>query len=99
MIERIEDELDLLDRHLEVLELVVGNQPIGIVELSRATGYPRHQIRYSLRRLEERGVVEPTKHGARTTVVSESFVEEHGARFDAIARRLERMANRIEVPA
>lgn len=99
MIERVDEELDLLDRHLEVLSLVARHQPIGILELARRTGHPRHRIRYSLGQLEDRGLVEPTRQGATTTPETRAFVDEHGVRFDSLARRLQRLANRTEVPA
>ena len=53
MIDRLEQEVDMLDRHLEVPGKVLKNEPIGIVRMSNETGHPHHKIRYSLRVLEE----------------------------------------------
>lgn len=62
--ERLEEELSLLKRHLEVLESVEGEGPIGIRRLAEETGLTRSKVRYSLRVLEKEGFVEPSKQGA-----------------------------------
>jgi predicted transcriptional regulator len=74
MIESLEEEVNMLDRHLQVLNTVMANEPIGIVKLSRELGYPHHKVRYSLRILEEAGLIEPTPNGAMTTDHVEGFV-------------------------
>lgn len=76
MLDRLEKEIEMVDRHLEVLEAVMDDGPIGIVNLSERTDLPRHKIRYSLRVLEENGLIEPTNSGARTTDETEEFVSE-----------------------
>jgi predicted transcriptional regulator len=60
MIESLEDEVEMLERHLEVLTLVIEGEPIGIMKLSNETGYPHHKVRYSLRVLEEETLIEPS---------------------------------------
>jgi len=54
MIDRLEKEVDMLERHLQVLRMVIENEPIGIVKMSNETGYPHHKVRYSLRVLQRR---------------------------------------------
>ena len=63
----IETELDILKRHVHVLKTLEKNQPMGIIKLSELTGYPQHMVRYSLRILEQDGLIEPSPHGAVTT--------------------------------
>ena len=63
----IETELDILKRHVKVLKTLQKNQPMGIIKLSELTGYPQHMVRYSLRILEQDGLIEPSPHGAVTT--------------------------------
>jgi len=63
----IETELDILKRHVKVLKTLQENQPMGIIKLSELTGYPQHMVRYSLRILEQDGLIEPSPHGAVTT--------------------------------
>ena len=62
-----EKELDLLIRHIDVLKTVRDHGPIGIIRLSQLTGQPQHVIRYSLRTLENDGVIRPSAQGAIVT--------------------------------
>ena len=63
----IETELDILKRHVSVLKTLREKQPMGIIKLSELTGYPQHMVRYSLRILEQDGLIEPSPQGAVTT--------------------------------
>ena len=63
----IETELDILKRHIHVLKTLQKNQPMGIIKLSELTKYPQHMVRYSLRILEQDGLIEPSPQGAVTT--------------------------------
>jgi predicted transcriptional regulator len=63
----IETELDILKRHVHILKTLKENQPMGIIKLSELTGYPQHMVRYSLRILEQDGLIEPSPQGAVTT--------------------------------
>lgn len=63
----LETELDILKRHVDVLKTLRENQPMGIIKLSELTGYPQHMVRYSLRILEQDGLIEPSPQGAITT--------------------------------
>ena len=63
----IENELDILKRHIHVLNVLQEHQPMGIIKISEYTGYPQHMVRYSLRILEQEGLIEPSSRGAVTT--------------------------------
>ena len=63
----IETEIDILKRHVNVLKTLKENQPMGIIKLSEITNYPQHMVRYSLRILEQDGLIEPSPQGAVTT--------------------------------
>ena len=63
----IETELDILKRHIYVLKTLQEQQPMGIIKLSELTKYPQHMVRYSLRILEQDGLIEPSPQGAVTT--------------------------------
>jgi predicted transcriptional regulator len=91
MIDRLEKEVDMLRRHLEVLRIVIDSEPIGIVKMSNETGYPHHKIRYSLRVLEEEGLIEPSSQGAITTDQTSAFVDELDGRIDAVSNTLDDM--------
>jgi predicted transcriptional regulator len=88
MIDRLEKEVDMLERHLQVLKMVIDNEPIGIVKMSNETGYPHHKVRYSLRVLEEENLIEPSSQGAITTERTEEFVDELDEKLDDIVQKL-----------
>ena len=91
MIERLEKEADMLLRHLEVLEMVNDGEPIGIVKMSNETGYAHHKVRYSLRVLEEKSLIEPTRQGAITTDQTSVFIDELSGRIDSVSNKLSEM--------
>ncbi len=64
---RVQSELELLKRHVTVLNKVMESGPIGIMKLSLETGIPDHRVRYSLRVLEQQGLITPSSQGAVAT--------------------------------
>ncbi|PSQ48035.1 hypothetical protein BRD19_07795 [Halobacteriales archaeon SW_7_65_23] len=91
MIDRLEKEVDMLERHLQVLQMVIENEPIGIVKMSNETGYPHHKVRYSLRVLEEESLIEPSSQGAITTEETHDFVDDLDEKLDHIIDKLDGM--------
>ncbi|WP_227380204.1 hypothetical protein [Haladaptatus halobius] len=89
MIDSIENEVEMIGRHLDILEMVVTNEPIGIVKMSDESGYARHEVRYSLRLLEEENLIDPTNQGAVTTDRTGPFIEDLDEQLDAIRARLD----------
>jgi predicted transcriptional regulator len=81
----IETELDILKRHVDVLKTLQKQQPMGIIKLSELTGYPQHMVRYSLRILEQDGLIEPSPQGAVTT-------EEVNKTMDLLKRTLDNIS-------
>ena len=78
--DRVETELELLERHIIILNKVLRKGPIGIIKLSEETGIPNHRVRYSLRVLEQERLIIPSTLGAITTDEANTFLK----RFDAI---------------
>ncbi len=71
---RVQHELELLKRHIIVLKKVKESGPIGIMKLSLETGIPDHLVRYSLRVLEQQGLIAPSTQGAvATKLAQESY--------------------------
>ncbi|RLI88892.1 MAG: hypothetical protein DRO98_02220 [Archaeoglobales archaeon] len=64
VLRKLKQEAEIALRHLEVLQAVLDNQPIGIFKLAELMNMPKHKIRYSLRVLEQSGIIEPTQYGA-----------------------------------
>ena len=81
----------MLERHLQVLQMVIENEPIGIVKMSNETGYPHHKVRYSLRVLEEESLIEPSSQGAITTEETHDFVDDLDEKLDHIIDKLDGM--------
>ena len=71
---KMELELELLQRHVEILKAVKDHEPIGIIRLSEITGHPQHKVRYSLRILEQEGLIEPSAQGAVSTARIQEFI-------------------------
>jgi predicted transcriptional regulator len=67
LIARIEEELDLLVRNVDILERLAKSPPTGIIRLSEALHLPIHKTRYSLHLLEREGVIQPSADGAVVT--------------------------------
>lgn len=77
--QKMEKELRLLQRHITMLKAVVEYQPVGIIRLGEITGYPQHKVRYSLRILEQEGLLEPTADGAIPTEgIGDFLADLHG---------------------
>ncbi len=91
---RVQHELELLKRHIIVLKKVMESGPIGIMKLSLETGIPDHLVRYSLRVLEQQGLIEPSTQGAvATRSAKEAFVEFRNelARIEAMTEEIKRI--------
>ncbi len=74
--EKVSSELEMLARHLTILKCVVENEPIGILKLAEETRIPSHKVRYSLRVLEQEGLIAASSPGAVTTERTRPFLEE-----------------------
>ncbi len=80
--EKIEGEIDLLKRHVEMLIAIKKSEPIGIIRLSEMMNCPQHKVRYSLRILEQEGLIEPTPDGARIAENVEPFLNDLNKTLD-----------------
>ncbi len=93
--DRIRRDLDLLRRHVTLLRAVEEHQPIGIIRLAKLSGYPQHQIRYTLRILEREGLVRPSQEGAVPTAKAKRFHEKLRVLLDEMKRTVETLRNSI----
>ena len=74
--EKVIGELEMLRRHLIVLKFVVENEPIGILKVAEGTKIPSHKVRYSLRVLEQEGLIAASAPGAVTTDLTKPFLDQ-----------------------
>jgi len=92
----IETELDILKRHIHVLKTLQAKQPMGIIKLSEITRYPQHMVRYSLRILEQDGLIEPSPHGAVTTDKVENTMNLLKKTLNKISKTAEELKKTLE---
>ncbi len=92
----IENELDILKRHIHVLETLQEHQPMGIIKLSEITGYPQHMVRYSLHILEQEGLIEPSSRGAVTTNKKDQIMIELGKALQSIAHTSSSLLQKVQ---
>ncbi|MGA7075408.1 MAG: FaeA/PapI family transcriptional regulator [Halobacteriota archaeon] len=88
MLDRLENEIEMLERHLEVLNAVVVGEPIGISKLSEMTGHSKYKVRYSLRILEQEGLIKPSPYGAITSARISEFVQNYEHLLDQFLKKL-----------
>ncbi|OYT58755.1 hypothetical protein B6U71_03915 [Euryarchaeota archaeon ex4484_178] len=73
---KLETEMELVARHVKVLKAVMEHQPVGIIKLSHMLNMPEHKIRYSLRLLEQEGLIEASPGGAKITEKTKTAIGE-----------------------
>ncbi|MGB8310452.1 MAG: hypothetical protein WCE81_01110 [Halobacteriota archaeon] len=93
MLHRLENEIEMLERHLEVLNAVVTSEPIGISKLSEMTGHSKYKVRYSLRVLEHDGLIKPSPYGAVTTSQVSEFLKDYKNVLNRSLAKLEEVKN------
>jgi predicted transcriptional regulator len=89
--EKVSGEFEMLERHLLILKQVVENEPIGILKLAEETNIPSHKVRYSLRVLEQEGLIKASAPGAVTTEQTVLFLEELEGMIEDLSRRSEEL--------
>ena len=80
----LSDDVELLERHRE-------NQPVGLIRLSEMTGIPKHRVRYSLKLLEQQGIIHATPDGATVTDRYDGFMNEISRYIDDLAGKIEEL--------
>ena len=87
--QRVQHELELLKRHLVILKKVIDSGPIGILKISIETNIPDHLVRYSLRVLEQQGLIIPSTQGAVATKSAKEAYSEFRTELEKIEDILE----------
>ena len=89
----VESELELLERHIIILKVVIQNGPIGIMRMSEVTGIPNHRVRYSLRVLEQESLIIPSTSGAVATDKAREFIRGFGSVITHLTKKLNDIKN------
>ena len=95
MVEKLVDELELLERHILMLKITKENEPVGIIRLSEILDIPKHKVRYSLRLLEKEGLISPSTEGARVTEKYDGYMKEVASKLDDIVKMVERLKKEL----
>ncbi len=93
---KIEAEVKLLQRHVAMLKAIMENQPIGIIRLSELLDHPQHKVRYSLRILEQEGLIQPSPEGAVTTEKLRPFMEHLKVILDDMEKTVKELKTQLD---
>lgn len=96
MLTKTMEEMDLMERHLQMLKVTKEYQPVGIIRLSEILDIPKHKVRYSLRLLEREGLIIATSEGATVTDKYDQFMDELSTHLDKLEKRINEV--RSEIP-
>ena len=94
MLDRVREEISLLDRHLDVLRTVMIHQPIGIMRLAEQMDLPYHRIRYSLRVLEQMGYIRASPEGAIVQEKAQELVSTLDHQLDVMTQEIQRVKDK-----
>ncbi len=94
----ITEEFEILERHIRMLRTVRSNQPIGLIRLSESTGIPKHKVRYSLKLLEQQGIIRATSEGAVVTERYDEFMRSIEEYVDGLEPKIGRLRSILEEP-
>ncbi len=95
MLSNLRREIELLGRHVLILDLVMSHEPVGIIKLSSMSGLPQHKVRYSLRVLEQRGLIKPSQQGAVATEEAKRYREKLYSEVVEARRDLEALLEKM----
>ena len=87
--DRLANQVEKERRDVAILRTVIEHGPIGIVRIAEETDVPEHKVRYSLRMLENDGLVEPTPQGAVAPADVEARIATLDAGIDDLVERVE----------
>ncbi|KAA0000823.1 MAG: hypothetical protein FE047_00685 [Thermoplasmata archaeon] len=90
-VEKLQEEIEVMERHLKMLTIIRREGPIGIIKLSEITGFPAHKVRYSLRILESSGLIRPSVNGAVVTEKTEEFINQFRNILNKLVERLQNL--------
>lgn len=93
---KIESEVELLQRHVQMLKAIRDHEPIGIIRLSELLDFPQHKVRYSLRILEQEGLINPSPEGAVTTEKLKQFMDHLKVILDDMEKTVKELKTQLD---
>ena len=91
--DRAFEEIERISRHIQMLKVTKEMQPIGIIRLSEIMDMPKHKVRYSLRLLEEEGLIIATSEGAMVSDGYEEFIRSASERLEELIGKINEIRN------
>lgn len=91
------NEIVLIKRHIEILNLVQKKRSIGIMKISEILKIPTHKVRYSLRILEKEGLIEASITGAKTTYKVPEELKNIDTNLDEMIERIKEIKTKIKL--
>lgn len=92
-IEDLLEELNLLERHIKILQLLNKEGPLGIMRISQITSIPQHRVRYSLRILETEGMISATPEGAKIIGNVDEFIKKMKNGIAEVEKKMDNIKN------
>lgn len=89
------EELNLLERHIKILELLNKEGPLGIMRISQITNIPQHRVRYSLRILETEGMISATPEGAKIIGNVDEFIKKMKNGIEEVEKKINNIKNEL----
>lgn len=93
---KIEGEIDLLYRHVQMLQAIMEHEPIGIIRLSEQLNIPQHKVRYSLRILEQEGLIQPSPDGAIITDRVQPFLDHLKEILESLSQTVKELRDTLD---
>ncbi|WP_435152108.1 hypothetical protein [Haladaptatus sp. DFWS20] len=92
MFESLQEEVELIARTVETLQLIDEEEPVGLRKAAAVTEQPEHRVRTSFQILEERELIRSTKDGAVTTERTAEFIAEFDGVVESVRATVEELS-------
>lgn len=95
-VDALNEDLELLTRHISILRTVKANQPIGLIRLSEMTEIPKHRVRYSLKMMEQQGIIVATSEGATVSDGYDAFMKKVAESVKSLEKKVNELGKTLE---
>lgn len=89
--QQVGQDTNVLERTFKILHLVKKQYPVGILKLHGQTGYPVHEVRYSLDTLKSYGLLRATPMGVVPSDDFDQVIRDTKVSLKNIAQQLRKI--------
>ena len=93
VLRKLKRELELVHRHVILLKLIKTKGPIGVRKASRALNLKPHEVRYSIKVLKTRNLIEQTTQGVK--LITDDLTDLHRD-FDELKKLLKKLESELK---